>query len=241
MKSRVILASCVIALICACQTSPRQEAAMAEVGPVIQFVPAQHKAPATFAEGRYPNLFTSDSYALWVSREVAAAKWEEAMAEGQEIDARFQNDAVTITDDFIIVEANLESAFGDTSIAYDAVGLRNMNVFLQLPNGDQVAPIQQLFVGELREELVGALKKFSRTIVLVFPKRDLWMQRPVFEQDTQEVKLVVSSVHGVYHFMWPAARIEEIPPLTGEERVAAVKVGFEEFFGDMRTLARMFH
>lgn len=221
-----------------CKTTPEQEQRMADAGPTVEFHPAVYDTKLNFEGGRYSDIFTGESHALWVTKEVAAVKWEAAMDRGDEISADLQNEAVQITNGYILIECHLESVFGDMSVAYDAVGLRNVNIYLEMPNGNQVTPLQRVFHGSLEETPHGALRRFKRTIFLVFPKRDLFMQRPVFEQDIPSVKLVLSSVHGNYAFQWNAV-VGEIPPVTSAERKAAAIVDFEQFYGKLRTLAHL--
>ncbi len=236
---RLIVPMIAIVALAACQTTPEQDQRKADAGPAVEFHPAHYEARLNFEGGSYSDLYTSESHALWVSREVAAVKWQQAVDAGDEPDAELQSDAVSISDGYILIECSLESVFGDMSVAYDAVGLRGVAIYLEMPNGNRVTPLQRVFHGTLQEEPHGALKRFRRTVFLAFPKRDLWMQRPVFEKEMQSVKLTLESVHGKFAYSWTAAPIDTIPPVTGAERKAAAIVGFEQLYEKMRTLARI--
>jgi len=210
-----------------------------QLPPLVQFQPARYKAQIAAGQGRYKDLFASESYALWIGSQMAAVKWDAAQQEGVSISQGLQEDAVTVTNEYIIIELHLESVFGDPSIAYDAVGLRNMDVYLEMPNGERILPVQKLFQGSLDEEQEGALKRFGRTMVLIFPKRDLWLRRPTLEQGTPEVRLILDSHYAQFAFTWPAADSVEAPPPTAEEKQAAVRVAFKDLYERVRRLAGM--
>jgi hypothetical protein len=209
--------------------------------PVVEFNPAYYRAAIQAEDARYPDLFASDSHALWIGREVAAVKWDAAIDAGASIDPLLQSDAVAVTEDFIVIECHIASAFGDTSIAYDVAGFRGIAPYLELPDGSKIEPVQQTYQGRLAESQQGALKRFERIIVLVFPKRDLWVRQPTLVEGTASVKLVLKSIHGDFAFVWPALPVAAPPPgLTREEAVAAAKVGFQELYGGIRRLSRLF-
>lgn len=245
MKRRnVYLAITAMAIACTgCQTTKEPDPAAAAVPPpVVEFAPARYKVDAQFAGGRYNDLIAPDSYALWVSSAIGEAKFQQAIEDGARPDERYGKDAVYVTDNFILIEAHVVSAFGDMSIAYDIVGLRNVNVYLEIPGGAKLAPLQKIFTGPLQESQEGALKRYARDIILVFPKRDLWLHAPTLEPGAPSIKLVFESAQGNFQFEWPAGPPDAPPPsLTADERIAALKVTFNDFYGRMRNLARNFH
>ena len=51
-----------------------------------EFRPLTFVSTINLDKGRYPDLFSRDSYAVWVDPEVAALKRSEAVAAGEEID-----------------------------------------------------------------------------------------------------------------------------------------------------------
>lgn len=226
-----------------CQTTKDPDSgAEAAPPPAVEFAPARYKVDVQFAEGRYNDLFAPDSYALWVSSAVGEAKFQQAVEDGAAPDERYGRDAVFLTDNYILIETHVVSAFGDMSIAYDTVGLRNVTVYLETPGGNKLAPLQKIFTGTLQETQDGALKRYARDIVLVFPKRDLWLHAPTLEPGAPSIKLVFESAQGTFQFEWPAGPPDAAPPaLTAEERIAALKVSFGDFYGRMRSLARNFH
>jgi hypothetical protein len=209
--------------------------------PLVQFKPAYYQSQVRLVEGRYGNLYAAESFALWVSPEVANAKWDQALAGGDTIEPLLKADAITVTQEFVIVECHLSSAFSDMSVAYDAVGLRGATAYLETPSGRKIQPLQQLFQGDLSEVPEGALRRFGRTIVLVFPKRDLWLRQPTLEAGAPSMKLVISGPQGRFAFEWPAVLPDAQPPkLTVPEAKAAVKVGFRDPYTNLRRLAHMF-
>ena len=63
-------------------------------------------------------------------------------------------DAKKVTDAYIVIECQLETQFGDMSVAYDAIRLRGIDVYLETPNGIKVRPIQVRPYGSVQEEPV---------------------------------------------------------------------------------------
>ena len=195
-------------------------------------------------EGRYPNLYSPDSYAIWVDRNVAAAKLRKDQREGIRVSASLANDAEYVEANYIVVECRLESMFPDASIAYDVIGLRNIDTYLVTREGVRVRPIQRILGNHADENLFGALKHFGRTSVLVFPRTDVMKDEPTIEQGAPGVRLVVDGFNSTYYFEWvaaPALDTEGNPIGAQPERPGATgRLGFSALYSKLRVLAHNF-
>lgn len=207
--------------------------------------------PVTFSSrlhmdtGRYPNLFSPASSAVWVSEAVAGLKREKDEEAGFEVAPDLARDAAFIAQEYLVFEVHLESAFPDASIAYDVVGLRNMDMYLESPGGRRVRPLQRILGDHADEGQLGTLKRFSRSNILVFPKHDVIVRAPVIESDATSLRLVVDGFNSRFFFTWQLAP----PEMTEAEREAmlqaeadraeATRSGFSEFYSKLRALARL--
>ena len=108
---------------------------------LIQFKPAYYQAQIRLDKGRYGDLYAAESFALWVSPEVANAKWDQALAGGDTIEPLLKADAIAVTQEFVVVECHLSSVFRDQSVAYDAVGLRGASAYLETSSGRKIQPL----------------------------------------------------------------------------------------------------
>lgn len=184
---------------CASCRTPREAAAPPRE--CIDLRPASFLA-AVRAEGDGPlSLLSGQSYAVWVGPEVAAFKRDLAVEDGEDEAQGAKVDPLGVTENFVIVECHLESAFADSSIAYDAVGFRHMDVYIETPDGKRVEPVQTV-IGPLEEEPRDALKVFRRTNLLVFARRDLWFLRPLVKRDPARVRLVLERHGTQFAFEW---------------------------------------
>lgn len=221
--------------------------------PEMSAVPDQVFVPTTFistihrGETRYANLYSPDSFALWVSSEVADLKREKSMSEGIELDPDLDRAARYITDQYLIFECHLKSAFPDASIAYDVVGLRNVVLYLETPDGRKIRPIQRIMDAHSEQDNEGALQVFERSNIVVFEKADIITGSPAIEGDATGVRLVAEGFNSFFYFEWIAMPPEPQPELTEpapEERWSptrteayrVAKVGFEELFTRLRRL-----
>jgi hypothetical protein len=211
-----------------------------------EFRPAAWIAAAQFDTGQYPNLLGPDTYALWVGPQVTALKLSKAEERGESVDETLSADVRTITANFIVIECYVESIFPDMAIAYDLVGFRQADIYIEGPDGEKVRPLQTIVGTELEEEPRDALKRFARTNVVVFPRRDLWKDRPLIGQGLSEVRLVIDAYGSKYHFAWPEAPVYEMKyelqewvPTEQEVRQAA-RLGYRELYTSIRRLAHVF-
>ena len=222
-----------------CSTTPEPDTAVLPPPGPVTFVPGATVANLQVEEARYPNLFSPESYAVWVTSAVASMKLAADEQAGiADMAPGLANTAALTLENFYVFEIHLSSVFPDASIAYDVVGLRNLDMFLATPDGRNVYPVQRIMDTELNEEMVGALRKYERTNILVFPKRDLFVNQPVIGEGVPGVRLVVQGFHSSFYFEFPSA-IEPMPEggrFSDSQAVQAVKLGFTELFLRLRAL-----
>lgn len=206
-----------------------------------EFSPALPISSIAAEQAKYPDLFSPECYAVWVSPNVAEEKRHYEIEQGQNPDPWLTEDAAGIMQNFIIIEVHTESVFGDTSIAYDVVGLRNVSAYLETPDGRRIEPIQRILGTPVEEEQRGALKAFRRTNVLVFPRRDIWSGDPVVDKPMPFLKLILESHDSRFAFQWPDVnqQTSTTTPTTPTDRLKLVKVGFTEIFTHLRRLNRL--
>lgn len=209
-----------------------------------EFVPAAYTSRLYHDEGRYANLYTQDSFAVWVSPEVAVLKHEQAAASGNPMDPELEAEAKMICAEYLVFECHMASAFGDMSVAYDVVGFRNMDIYLQTPEGTKIQPIQKVIDPTASEQQIEALKKFGRANLLVFPRNILPQASPKGAESLPSVKLVLEGLSCRFFFEW----VEATPPPpegrqwkpTAIEAAQAAQMGFLEVFGRLKRMAHNF-
>jgi hypothetical protein len=241
LKRSIIAVSCLLVSLTACQTSsePEVSAAGEFVAPV-QFFPATYVAGINAGPGGSPTLFSRQSHALWVGPEVAEEKLNLTREAGDEVYDTLLVDAANLTQHYLIVELHLESAFADSSMAYDSVGLRNIQPILITPDGKRIEPLQQVFASPADESLEGALKVFSRSIILVFPTRNLWLNTPLIEADAPVIQLALEGRDSTHYFEWASAA-GPVPPASDPLlRQWVNKINFNELFQRVRRMAHVF-
>jgi hypothetical protein len=209
------------------------------------YQPLSYVSPIHLEEGDYPDLFSAESTSVWVDGDVAEMKYENEAAKGEAPSARLVSQAQAISREYFVFECHIESMFRDTSIAYDVVGFRGIDLHLETPNGTKVKPIQTIIGTPVQEEQVGALKLFRRTNIVVFPRQDLWTGGDTVAAGSRSVRLVLSGHSCVFYFEWP-----ELAPATMDsewswkpsenETYQALKVSFSELYGRLRRLAHTF-
>lgn len=207
----------------------------------VLFEPAWYVAAIQTAEGRYADMFGSGSRAIWIDSAVADLKRQNSAAPSV-VEPGIDDDAKAVTAAYIVIECQLESQFGDMSVAYDLVRLRGIDVYLETPAGLRIRPIQMRPYGQLKEEPVNALKRFSRTTVLIFPRQDLGAGMPVLGGDVPVVRLVLDGHDSRYFFEWPGIPPEQTGPRmpTPDEAKYMVQLGYYELFTELRRLAHVF-
>lgn len=228
-----------LAFLAGCKTTPAPPKTPPANHPV-EFQPAHYTAALEHERGRYRDLYSPDSYALWVAPEVAAEKLDAARQGGEDVPEGLQRQAGLITRNYVIIELHLESAFSDASIGYDAVGLRGVTCYLEAPDGREVRPLQRV-IGRVEQGQAGALKVFRRVNLLVFPRRDLWVGSLTLDPNYASMKLVLDAFDTEHAFEWPDARFaaqESVP--APQDRLKRIQAGFVEVFGALQRLSHEF-
>ncbi|MFP4191410.1 MAG: hypothetical protein ACLFU6_04990 [Candidatus Hydrogenedentota bacterium] len=220
-----------------CQTTGNDEAAADIERSNVPFEPATYISRLHQLDARHPTLFSPASAAVWVSSEAAELKMQEEGGLG-ELDPV----AAQVTNSFHVFELHLVSAFHDTSMAADVVDLRGVQIYLETPDGQRISPAQHLRAGSREEEPEGALRRFRRTNIVVFPRHSLWMDEFTLDAVYPAVRLVLETHSSEFYFEWPAlARpgIEQGPP-TAEEQRWLQRLGYDEFVDRLRAFSGMF-
>jgi hypothetical protein len=228
----VILAG---AFLAGCQTGPPREPVPGEpvrVGHLIPLSPISVTSTLHFAEGGYPNLFSGDSLAIWMSGSAPAALPGQAAAQQQALDtlapvpAPPDMDLPMMQEHFAVFELRLHSAFADASIAYDAVGLSGINVYLLAPTGERIAPAQVIMGRDLVERQQGALKVFSRTNRVTFPREHVKLVVPG-NLRAPALRLVLEGYGNTFYFEWHGQLPAEVapPPLGQSEEAQRTREG----------------
>ena len=141
------------------------------------------------------------------------------------------------------VTCYLESQFRDMSIAYDAVGLRGVQFYLELPDGTEVLPVQKSLDSELKEEPVGALRRFGRKLTLFFPSRTIMVDNPAVTAGARGVRLVLQGHSSTFYFEWKAApdtRATAKPPRWDEDALRLTKTISQDAFRRAKRISHEF-
>lgn len=236
------VALCLVQIL-ACQTTPSSPREP-ELETLHAFSPATYHSGIHAGEARYPNLFSAESHAVWVGPEVAELKRMKALEMGEIITTDLDETARLVGEGYYVIECHMESLFPDASIAYDSVGLRAIDAYLQTPDGVRVSPIQRILGSHADEENVEALRRYRRTNILIFAKRDVMAQRAAIDAAVPRIRLVLEGFNSSFYFEWAAAPVEVdgrswMP--TASEAAESVKIGFTELFSKLRLLGQMFH
>ncbi len=236
---------CIVGAACQTTSTPPPET-LEPVPPMPRgYQPISYVSPIHWEAGEYPDLFSAESSAVWVDGDVAEMKYQKEAETGEAPPARLVAQAQAVSRDFFVFECHIESVFRDTSIAYDVVGFRGIDVHLETPGGKEVKPIQTIIGTPVEEEQRGALKLFRRTNIIVFPRQDLWIGGDTVAIGSGSVRLVLSGHSSVFYFEWP-----ELPQASADtgwrwkpsenETVQALKVSFSDLYGRVRRLAHTF-
>jgi hypothetical protein len=222
----VALASSLLLL--SCQTGNGDKAKPEPVF-VTEFFPATFVAGIQAEKGPYPNLFAPDSYAVWLGSDVTQLRRAKALEKGEKIDPKLDAALERVSENYLIFECNLASAMPDMSIAYDVVGLRGITVHLVAPDGRKVSPMQVAVGSSASDELQGALRKYARTNVVVFQKKDLWSDKASINIDAPSARLVLEGFGTTFRFEWATALAPREPWIPNQdEYIKALKTGFKE-------------
>ena len=226
-------------LLVACQTPKKPEAPPPPKAHVL-FEPGWSVSPIQMGEGRYPDLLAGACRGVWVDSTVTEMKRASAPPVDL-VPPHLDEDARALTDAFIVIECHLVSEFGDMSVAYDTVRLRGIDVYLETPDGTRVRPIQSRSFVTVKEEPLGALKRFSLTTVVIFPRQDLVAGTPSISAAAPSARLVLEGHDSTCFFEWGAlpAGQEGLRPPTPEEALYITKLGYYELYNGIRRLAHI--
>ena len=198
-------------LFAGCQTTDEHAEPYPRGASKIPFVPIARQVPIQAAEGAYPNLFTGASHAIWNPHLPAAevpAPVTGASEDTEAMEATMETGVQPVAPPSVPrdlrIQCFLESEFPDMSIAYDAVGLRGMSVYLALPGGEEIVPAQKVLDTELGETPVGALRRYSRSLTLYFPAGYFMVENPAANPGAEGVRLVLEGHGTKFQFQWHA-------------------------------------
>jgi hypothetical protein len=95
--------------------------------------------------------------------------------------------------------------------------------------------------GPVRETPQGALKKFERATLVVFPRKDVASGAPTVNSRAPAARLVIEAVQTKFYFEWASTTAPSEPTgPTMEDRLRAVKLGFNEFYRKLLAGAHTF-
>ena len=227
----IVLALVVSACFVSCQTTKKEES-KGEPAFVTEFFPMTFVSPIQLESGSYPDLFAADSYAVWLGSDIARLRRAKSVEQGEKIDPKLDEAAGRINENYLVFECHLASMLSDMSIAYDVVGLRGMTVFLVSPGGKKASPIQTVVGSSASEEPAGALRKFARTNLIIFQKKDLWTDKASIDMAAPSARLILEGYGAAFRFEWATATVPRGPWIPKqEEYIKAIKAGFKETYG----------
>lgn len=228
---------CVLTVSCATRGGKKPGVPRAVVG----FTPVSFMSPIHVDSGSYGNLYSSDSYAIWANPEVTALKKAQALEAGETVDPKLETLGQAFNDNFLVFECHLVSAFADMSMGYDAVGLRGADVYLLRADGQVMRPVQTVMAGPVHETPQGAIKKFERVNLVVFPRKDVATGVPTVDSTEPAARLVIEAVQTKFYFEWASTLAPSHPAAPSiQDRMRAVKVGFNEFYRKLLAGAHIF-
>jgi len=243
-RALAALLASALAAIAGCQTTPEDagEEAAVRAGDQIEFTPRSAMARLQLEEGRYPTLFGPGSYCLWVGPEINAQRRAQTEQAGEAIAPESDRAAQLASEHLLVLECRVESAFADMSIAYDVVGFRGVNVYLLTPQGKKIPPAQVIVGEQLEEERQGALRKFGRTNLLLFPRNQIDLTVPGGAASASTARMVLEGQDSTFYFEWYPQLPEEIgkAPLFQREGFKNFKMGYNEFFRKLNAFTHNF-
>ncbi|MFP6581832.1 MAG: hypothetical protein VCD00_04680 [Candidatus Hydrogenedentota bacterium] len=251
-----------LSMLTSCKTSQKSDmpSGIIEMPPTpivhAPFIPANFVARVHFDEGRYNNLLAPTTHAIWVDKNISEVKLAYEQESGVEpVPEEMIADAGIISDNFLILECHVETLFPDASVAYDVSSLRNLDVFLQTSEGQNIFPIQQLVLSPADEEQIGALKQFNRTNLIIFPMVDIITGEHTFPSGSGSVRLMIEGFGSSYSFNWIAQESIPSEPVVDTrpkdmadvirwrpnetETYQVLKVRFSEMYTKLRALTHL--
>lgn len=208
--------------------------------PQAAFSPAAATAGLRFAEGRYPNLFAPESFALWNGGTAQVSSVEPQEGTAAAVAGPIETTPPAAMGGQLMIECRIESEFPDISIAYDVAGLRGCNAYLELPDGSRILPAQKVIGRELGETPVGALRRYARTNRLYFPVSGDGILVPV---GTPSLRLVLQGHDSTFFFEWPNVPPppDYRPPLGQREGTQKLKRGWHKTTTRAKRVGSHFH
>ncbi len=235
---RPLIALAMLLSLTACQTGEHKAKTSKKAPAVpVEFQPAAYIAPIQLAHGHYMDLFSADSYGVWLGSEVTSQREIQAKAAGETVDPKLAAAMTRLTQNFLVFECHLSSAFSDMSIAYDVVGLRNMKIYLMTPVGGRCMPAQIIVGSSAREEHQQALRKYSRTCLILFAKRDLFAGAPAVAPQSTSVRLAFEGFGSMFVMEWPTSA--EVAPFAASAS-KALQTKFTEMGGLVMRISHIF-
>jgi len=220
-----------------------------------KFIPANYVARVKHGGGEYNRLLALPSHAVWVDKTISEMKQAYEQQNNPNLNNNLINGAEMISNNFIVIECHIETMFADSSIAYDVSGLRNLNIYLNSPNGTKVYPLQHLLLTPALEKQVGTLRQYNRTNVLVFAMEDIISGLPTLPSETNSIRLNVEGFNSSYYFEWLAQEpivLESLDPNkkpditdvirwrpTQAETYQVLKVRFSDLYSQLQALTRI--
>ncbi len=126
-------------------------------------------------------------------------------------DAEAEEAAALFGEQFLVFRVALESVFADMSIAYDAVGLRGIQVYALTALDEKIPPVQTIIGSELHEDQRGALRAFRRVSYLLFPKSAAQLHVPWTGTSLGVTRLVLEGYDTTFYFEWRPVTPERLP------------------------------
>lgn len=182
---RTTLYTCILLGLISCTTTKNTKEEKVKAGEYIQFVPESAKVNIQCVGGRYPQIFTPESFAEWF---------------------------ISPSNGMVVIKVTLESNFPDMSIAYDSVRLRNFDIHLLLNENTQFQPVQITINKELDETQEGTIRRLKRDIELLFPILASQIMVPKEGLDNLSVNLLIRGYETTFCFSWKPKPAEvEVP------------------------------
>jgi len=227
-------------LLLSCKTG-KEDAAKAEPEFVTEFFPATIISGIQLEKGAYSNLFSPDSYAVWLGSDVTRLRRAKSLEKGEKIDPKLDAAAARVQENYLVFECRLVSMLPDMSIAYDVVGLRGVTACLVAPDGRKIPPTQIVIGSSASDEPQGALRKFARTNLIIFQKKDLWSDKAAIDIEAPSARLVLEGFGTTFRFEWATALVPHEPWIPNQdEYIKALKTGFKETYTRLGELLHTF-
>jgi len=199
--------------------------------------------PQIASDAKYRDLMTSDSYMIWVSDDVARIKFAQDTGIGPndvEQEAQQLADARLINANFLVFELHIKSAFGDPSIANEFTRMEDVELYLTDDSGHKVSP-SGIVVSRAERTNRGPLREFARTVVIAFPRYDIFTGNPNVHPDAAYMRVFIDGYETLHMFEWIRAEPpEEFIETYARQLSGVMQAGYTEFYGAMQTVFKNF-